>query len=191
MRGAASPSGIVYEMIDSRETPHEEVAEALRAKARTGWYVGDEPSLARHSTMHDVVAATTPELLVRLRLSRDRMHHSVGWWRNAEYEYCWHLSMSAVDRLAWAAERMQTETLPREEVRHWAALIFGEHVDKLWNEPGGTDPRLTAGERRRNAPIWHLRLFLDPETGEPFIPKGEVYELTRWIPGLTPEKVDR
>lgn len=36
-----------------------------------------------------------------------------------------------------------------------------------------------------------LRLFLDPETFQPFIPQGEVYDLTRWIPGLTPEKVDR
>ena len=39
--------------------------------------------------------------------------------------------------------------------------------------------------------MWHLRLFLDPVTMEPFIPAGEVYHLTRWLPGLTPEKVDR
>lgn len=81
--------------------------------------------------------------------------------------------------------------MPRVDVDRWSRAIFGEHVDKLWNEPGGTDPRLTASEKRAHSSMWHLRLFLDPETMQPFIPTGEVYDLTRWIPGLTPEKVDR
>ncbi len=178
---------------------HLSIARQLRSKARTGWYTGDVPSLQRFGGVRDVVAVTTPELMVRLLLTRDRMHHSVGWWRNAEYEVCWHLSLSACDRLEHAAGRVtHYEELPRDEVRYWSQLIFGEHVDKLWNEPGGTDPRLTRPEARRNALIWHLRLFLDPEILDgrgqpyvPFIPTGEVYHLTRWVDGLTPAKVDR
>ncbi len=180
---------------------HDAIARQMRAKARTrtGWLIGDTPSLEAFGAKRFTVARTTPELIVCLLLSRDRMHHSVGWWRNAEYEYCWHLSLSARDRLAYRAAEagrapgrdLSYEELPTSEVRYWARLIFGEHVDKLWNEPGGTDPRLTVTERRRNALIWHLRLFLDPETKEPFIPTGEVYHLTRWIDGLTPEKADR
>jgi hypothetical protein len=178
------------------------LAARMRSHARTGWYTGDEPSLLAFGAKEIVDSRAEPELVVSLLLSRDKMHHSVGWWRNAEYEYCWHLSISAVERLHYAAmsrevkrtgQRMTPifEECPREDVRHWSQLIFGAHIDKLWNEPGGTDPRLSAEERRRNALIWHLRLFLDPETFEPFIPTGEVYDLTRWIPGLTPEKVDR
>jgi hypothetical protein len=130
------------------------------------------------------------------------MHHSVGWWRNAEYEFCWHLSMAAkavppgCDQATWAAAPF--EHVPRGEARYWAHAVFGEHVDKLWFEPGGTDPRLTREEVRAHATMWHLRLFLEPQLldvrGEPhvpFIPRGEVYDLTRWIDGLTPEKVDR
>jgi hypothetical protein len=180
---------------------HLMIARQLRAKARTGWYLGDMPTLQAYGAKFDVVAATTPELMVRLLLSRDKMHHSVGWWRNVGYEYCWHLSISAADRLAVAAGHVaHYEELPRDELRYWSRLIFGEHVNKLWNEPGGTDPRQTRAEQRRNALIWHLRMFLDPDsiderrlpwTGEPFIPPGEVYDLVRWVDGLTPPKVDR
>jgi hypothetical protein len=171
---------------------HLSIGRQLRGKARRGWYLGDLPTLERFGGKRDVLSITTPELMVRLLLTRDKMHHSVGWWRNADYEYCWHLSMSACDRLEFASGTVtHYEELPREDIRYWTRIVFGEHVDKLWNEPGGTDPRLTRTEAHRNSLIWHLRLFLEPETLEPFIPSGEVYHLTRWIDGLTPEKVDR
>lgn len=185
---------------------HVAVAREMRFRCRSGWYVGDMPSLERFGAKRWVTARTTPELIVCLQLSRDKMHHSVGWWRNADYEYCWHLSISARDRLKFEdAEANRTpgtdvdlEDVPKDEVRYWARIIFGDDVDKLWNEPGGTDPRLDRPTSRKHAHIWHLRLFLNPllfnSRGEPFvpfIPEGEVYHLTRWIRGLTPDKVDR
>jgi hypothetical protein len=183
--------------------PHDmAIARAMRFKARRGWYTGDEASLQAFGARQITPAATEPELTMSLTLSRDRMHHSVGWWRNAEYEYCWHLSVAAKavpfppSQTMWAS--VDFDWIPRDEVRYWSHAIFGEHVDKLWFEPGGTDPRLTRQEALTHAKFWHMRLFLDPELldarGEPhvpFIPAGEVYDLTRWIDGLTPEKVDR
>lgn len=175
---------------------HETVARQMRAKARRGWYIGDEASLEKYGARRVLRAHSTPELALSLTLSRDRMHHSVGWWRNAEYEFCWHLSMGVKDARALLGgqagwDSYGFEEIPREEVRYWSRLIFGEHVDKLWTEPGGTDPRLLRQEQIDHAKFIHQRLFLDPETKEPFIPKGEVYTLTRWIDGLTPAKVDR
>jgi hypothetical protein len=185
------------------------VAAQLRKRASRGWCIGTEETLELYGAKSLVRSAAEPELLISLLLSRDRMHHSIGWWRNAEYEYCWHLSVSAITLENYYAERDRAtrlnervtppfEDVPRKDLELWTQAIFGEHVDKLWNEPGGTDPRLTPDEKRRHSPIWHLRLFLDPQLlnakGEPhvpFIPNGEVYDLTRWIPGLTPEKVDR
>lgn len=179
---------------------HEQIVNACYAKARRGWYLGDLHTLSLYGAVQDLPSRTNPEeVYVRLLFSRDRMHHSVGWWRNAEYEYCWHLSISArpaVDaRLAIAGLKRGPEVsyvdLPRAEETYWGRAFFRENADKVWHEPGGTDPRLTLPEAHRNRSIVHLRLFLDPETFEPFIPTGEVYDLTRWIPGLTPEKVDR
>lgn len=171
---------------------HLSIARQMRAKARRGWVDGTLATLERFQAKRWVTAITAPELTVCLLLTRDRMHHGSGWWRNAEYEYCWHLSLSARDRLAIAAQQdTGYEDLPRAEVEYWARLVFEENARMLWHEPGGGDPRLTPDEQRTNAAIWHLRLFLDPDTMEPFMPTGEVYTLTRWVDGLTPEKVDR
>lgn len=168
------------------------MAQMMLAQANRGWYIGDDASLRRYGQRRDVIGRTERELGIRLLLSKDKMHHSVGWWRNAEYEYCWHLSMSAWDRGRMLSNFTgDPEDIPAAEERYWTFAFFPEHFDKLWHEPGGTDPRLTPAEKMRNRHFAHLRLFLDPETFEPFIPEGEVYDLTRWIDGLTPEKVDR
>ena len=166
----------------------------------SGWYIGTIDTLERYGASRVVPSRVNPdELYVRLQLTRDRMHHSVGWWRNAEYEYCWHLSISAREKAVEEAGqsglvlpgRDLLSEIPDGEETYWGRLFFAEHANKVWHEPGGTDPRLTPAEARLNRRIVHLRLFPDPETFQPFIPTGEVYDLTRWIPGLTPEKVDR
>lgn len=167
------------------------MAEAMLGRANGGWYIGDMASLNRYGQRADVIGRTEPGLKIRLLLTKDKMHHSVGWWRNAEYEYCWHLSISAWDRASIVKGHPEPEDIPPDEERYWSFAFFPTHFDKLWHEPGGTDPRLTPEEKQRHRHFAHLRLFLDPETFHPFIPTGEVYDLTRWISGLTPEKVDR
>lgn len=162
----------------------------------SGWYTGDMASLERHGANEIATAETDPELTMSLLLTKDRMHHSVGWWRNAEYEYCWHLSMSAATttdyrRYLTLGVTPSFQDIPQEERIYWGRVFFGEHASKLWYEPGGTDPRLTKVEARERAHMHHLRLFLNPLTLQPHIPRGEVYHLVRWIDGLTPAKVDR
>ena len=172
------------------------IVKGMTRRAMTGWYVGDEESLRRYCAVTDLLSVTTPEVAIRLLFSRDKMHHSVGWWRNAEYEYCWHLSMSAWDAGVVIEKMAPTRTsepydVPEEDERYWTHAFFPVDFNKVWHEPGGTDPRLTLAEKMRHRHFVHQRLFLDPETFEPFVPTGEVYQLTRWLPGLTPDKVDR
>jgi len=177
---------------------HLALVEQMATRAMTGWYLGSMETLKEFGATVDIPSRTDPEeVWVRLLLTRDRMHHSVGWWRNAEYEYCWHLSISArpatevrLARIGLREDAGYVDLTKREET-YWGRLFFAAHADKVWHEPGGTDPRLSPQEAHRNRAISHLRLFLDPETFEPFMPTGEVYDLTRWIEGLTPEKVDR
>lgn len=166
----------------------------MTRKAMKGWYVGDARSLTRFAAKADI--ELTPELWIRLLFSRDKMHHSSGWWRNAEYEFCWHLSISA-----WDAATIEEgigpqytsdpEDVPESQERYWTHAFFPHDFNKVWHEPGGTDPRLTPAEKMKHRHFVHQRLFLDPETFEPFVPTGEVTDLTRWLPGLTPDKVDR
>lgn len=180
---------------------HRKVALEMRRETFRGWYLGTRETAEAFIARRIVRSRLNPELAISLSFSRDKMHHSVGWWKNAEYEYCWHLSIAAkvweaVSDDAWA--RFAFEPFPRNELRYWAHTFFPLDFEKLWQEPGGTDPRLTPEEARVHATMWHFRVFLHPTIlnaqGEPFhefIPKGEVYTLTRWIDGLTPEKVDR
>lgn len=179
---------------------HVALVKRMYQRALSGWYTGSTADLIRFGADEWLPSIRYPEeVTVRLMLTRDRMHHSVGWWRNAEYEYCWHLSISSREALAFrmglAGLKLSHEVpyvpLEKTEEMYWGRLFFQNHADKVWHEPGGTDPRLTREEKVRNRAICHLRLFLDPETFQPFMPQGEVYQLTRWIPGLTPEKVDR
>lgn len=164
---------------------HRELCRRMAEKAFRGWYVGTMETLERNRAFALVPGATEPELEIRLQLTRDKMHHSVGWWRNAEYEYCWHLSISA-----WEENTERPTSVPKAEERYWTFAFFPQTYDKVWHEPGGTDPRLTPQEKIEKRHIIHQRVFLDPETFEPFIPKGEVYDITRWLP-ITPDKVDR
>jgi hypothetical protein len=178
---------------------HIAIVNLLFARTKKGWYTGDTRSLMLYGGRWAGPSRSNPrELAISLLLSRDRMHHSVGWWRNAEYEYCWHLSLSCCTmadfkrvELAGGSLVPVSIEMPDEEKRYWSHLIFGEHVNKAWHEPGGTDPRLTREEKLQRRYMFHLRVFLNPLTFRPFIPQGEVYHLTRWIPGLTPDKVDR
>lgn len=174
-----------------------DLAALMRVQALRGWYTGDEASLLRFGAREVVPSIAEADLVVSLLFSRDRMHHSVGWWRNADYEYCWHLSIGAWEKRAYNAARLlgartpEWEDLPDDDLRVWASALFRDHAHKAWYEPGGTDPRLSRQEAHGRGRMKHLRVFLEPATLQPFIPKGEVYTLTRWIPGLTPEKVDR
>lgn len=169
------------------------LAQRLRGSSHAaGWYTGDERSLLTAGRRYDTAARTEPDLAVRLLYSRDRMHHSVGWWRNANYEYCWHLSISAWEKPQTNGRAPASPAdIPDDELRYWSWAFFPDDVDKIWHEPGGTDPGLNSAEKQLHRHFAHQRVFLHPLTLEPFIPEGEVYELTRWIPALTPEKVDR
>lgn len=184
----------------SRE--HQNLARQIRARARRGWFLGTQETAAMWIIRHTVRGVTEPDLAVSIAFSRDRGHHSSGWWRNAEYEYCWHLSLAAkaydktLTQRQWRAAAF--EHFPHDELRYWSQAFFGDDLKMAWLEPGGTDPNLTPEARRIHATMWHVRVFMEPRLldarGEPFracMPKGEVYDLTRWIDGLTPEKVDR
>lgn len=88
-------------------------------------------------------------------LTRDTGHHSSGWWKNPDYERCWHLSISFPGgRDIKAIEKIVDG-------------LFGEHKKWIWIEP-------PHGPYGKQAEVWHYRLFCD-EHWQPIKPRGEVY----------------
>lgn len=107
-----------------------------------------------------------PKYHLSINLSRDINHHLGGWWKNPQYERCWHLSIAVQTPDYGIPENHDKTTL------HILKLIFGKQMKLVWSEP----PFSEAGKKMN---VWHYRVFCD-EHWQAFKPKGEVYstELT-------------
>ena len=97
-----------------------------------------------------------------LIFTRESGYHSSGWWRNPDYERCWHLSLSFRD-----AESSEYLPFSQNLAQEWIDLFFGDDKRLLWIEP----PAYPEGKK---AGVWHYRLFCD-EGWQPIKPRGEVY----------------
>jgi hypothetical protein len=101
----------------------------------------------------------------RLIFTRDEGMHSSGWWKNPDYERCFHLSISF-------REPISGEILPKniELTEKWIEAFYGEDRRYIWAEPPYSDCGKTSE-------TWHYRVFCDP-SWTPIIPRGEVYART-------------
>lgn len=104
--------------------------------------------------------------------TRDYGHHTSGWWKNPDYERCYHLSVSFFDPLSQEPRPAENDTV--QKLVHG---LFGVHRRWLWVEPPYSDEGKRMG-------VTHYRLFCD-EAWQPLKPRGEVYsrELTEagWL----------
>lgn len=139
-----------------------------------------------------VSAITEPGRPTGVRCTFDIGYASSGWWANAMYDRCLHISVSHIGDGTELVVHPETKALIRRqrieapsdaEVRAWACRFFGEYAGWAWIEPPAR-----VGDTYRLPGIAHARLFYDPRTDEPCLPEGEVYSLVR-IEGVTPPKV--
>lgn len=82
-------------------------------------------------------------------------YHSSGWWKNPDYERCYHLSIS----FAGGKDKSALQKI--------LAGLFKPYENLLWIEP----PYSPEGKSKD---VWHYRLFCD-ENWNPIKPRGEVY----------------
>ena len=98
-----------------------------------------------------------------IKFTRDRGYHSSGWWKNPEYEFAFHLSLSFRD--------IETgEYAPRNKqlTKEWVELFYGNNKTLIWTEP----PHSKEGKQ---ADVWHYRLFVHEDWRTPLLPRKEVY----------------
>lgn len=113
---------------------------------------------------------TASGLVTTILYSRDNNMHESGWFKNPDYERCFHLSLSF-----WHAGRSgRIEPVPFEKrvALDMVARIFGEWQRFIWEE----SPKSAGGRR---VGVRHYRVFCDIHW-QPIVPRGEVYsrELT-------------
>lgn len=95
------------------------------------------------------------ELGCQVIFTREEGYHSSGWWKNPDYERCYHLSVS----FPGGRDVKRTAKL--------VDLIFGANHKLLWVEPPYSKEAV-------KAEVWHYRLFCN-EFWQPVKPRGEVY----------------
>jgi hypothetical protein len=141
-------------------TPMEKVVAIARMAAMSGTYGGliqtDRDANYISRCMHLTRSG------VMLLFTRDLGYHASGWWKNPDYERCWHLSVSMFD-----VETRQPAQFNSREAMRWARAFYHDDVRWVWVEP----PYSPAGKNRQ---VHHYRLFCDP-AWQPLKPRGEVY----------------
>lgn len=136
----------------------EAIAYVLKRRAELGFFDGqhdDTPCFASARRWHD-------ESRTWLIYTRDIGYHSSGWFKNPDYERCYHLSLSF-----WEAPGVPR---PFEFLlaQAWVKLFFGKWARFIWEESGSLPRRFDTPEIR------HYRVFCDP-SWQAFLPRGEVY----------------
>lgn len=155
----------------------------LRRLARQHPWHGQEVIDRMHTW--DTVALLEPDRPTRIMLTYDVGYHLCGWWRNSDYDRCYHLSISHPANPTPGLAPARLEAPSTAEVAAWARAAFPEHYRWTWTEPPASilDPYRRPG-------VAHVRLFTD-KAGRPLLPEGEVYDLKPYADGTSPEKVHR
>lgn len=104
---------------------------------------------------------------ITIAFTRDVGYHSSGWWKNPDFERCYHLSISFFDPAT-----LQSRPFDDTTARRIAKAFFTKFTKWVWVESPYSDEGKALG-------VWHYRLFCD-EHWQPILPRGEVYstELT-------------
>lgn len=143
------------------------VAASRLAAARMVWNGTDSPSGQRYINSCWRYHAGTQCATI---FTRESGYHSGGWWKNPDYERCFHLSLRFL-----AFEKGEPYSLPFNTVlaRKWVEAFFGDDAHLTWHEGPYTDIGKAEG-------VHHYRLFCDL-SWQPFKPRGEVYSKD-WTP---------
>jgi hypothetical protein len=170
----------------TRFTNLEALIPFARLRSQRGTYNGLVTPLSRHyvNNLCRHEWAISPEVSALIIFTRDTGHHTSGWWKNPDYERCWHLSLS------YQASALQ-QHLEHDKARSQllAEAFYGDDVRHCWIE-GPYSPE------GKVAHVWHYRVFADAGW-QAIKPRGEVYN-TEFTPlgwksfsdvhGYTPRK---
>lgn len=134
------------------------VVDYLKKQSFTGFYDGTQRTYAYTTLCQGFHLSSGTTLM----FTRDQGMHSCGWWKNPDYERCWHLSLAFRDSISH-------ESKPKDSklTQEWIELFFSTNKNMLWCEP----PFSKTGKQ---LDVWHYRLFCN-QNWQPIMPRKEVY----------------
>lgn len=148
--------------------PYDDLVELARKRAQSGIWHGKEIESGPQAGYFNRCKHVLLGLGVSVVFTRDEGMHTNGWWKNPQYNRCYHLSLSFFEPMS---KTIITHPFPvpfnRKKSEEIVRAFFREDVRKLWIEP----PYSTLGKMLGTH---HYRLFCD-DGWQPIIPHGEVY----------------
>lgn len=136
-------------------------ARLMKFNAEQGYFDGQNVQ-SKYFRMCKRLHRETGTLLL---FTRDIGYHSSGWFKNPDYERCYHLSLSFHDLKTQSYRPYETDLA---EV--WVKAFYGDTARFVWEEGWTEEARNTPGLTESR----HYRVFCDP-AWQPIIPRGEVY----------------
>lgn len=138
-----------------------DLAKAMKQHATTGdmFYDGRNTRTPYFNHARRIHQKTGTSLL----FTRDKGMHSSGWFKNPDYDRCYHLSISFWDL---TGDEPKARAYEPQLAQLWVKLFYGEWERYVWEE-GTAMPELPAEVR-------HYRVMTD-EHWRPIIPRKEVY----------------
>lgn len=135
------------------------VVNFLRIEALKGTYDGTTRCFAYLDSCKAIYQDFVTEH--QLIWTRDFGMHDCGWWKNPDYNQCFHLSLSFQDFKGNALEH------DHKIAEDWLELFFGESKRLLWIES-------PYSEHGKELDIYQYRVFTDCHW-QPIMPRKEVY----------------
>lgn len=148
------PEQLVREL--PRGTTKRAAVQQLRRCAMSGFYDGT-PYTKVYINRCRVIHQATGCVLI---FTRDQFYHSSGWWKNPDYERCWHLSLSFFD-----LETREPAPHDQKVAMQWLDAFYGDDKRFVWAEPP---------VYQKQFDVWHYRVFCD-SAWQSMLPRKEVY----------------
>jgi len=139
------------------------LAKIMLHNARLGFFDGQVSST--HTKYFRKCTRLHFDTGTQLIFTRDVGYHTSGWFKNPDYERCYHLSLSFHD-----LEHGTYRAFEPELASAWCSAFYGDAVTKIWEEGWSDKSKNTPGlvESR------HYRVFCNP-AWLAILPRGEVY----------------
>ena len=154
------------------------VVDRLKKKAHLGLYFyGNESASALERHKDFLVVG---DVMIVMIFTRDTGMHSGGWFRNPDYERCYHLSLSfrgASGNPMEITTRLEFAPQLHDLAREVCCEFYGANFNFILAEP-------PFSELGKQLQVWHYRIFCN-ERWAPIIPRKEVYSSdyteSRWL----------
>jgi hypothetical protein len=140
----------------------DKLVQVMKFHAEQGVFTGSQSEV--HGRYFQMCRKRHTETGTMLLFTRDSGMHTSGWFKNPDYDRCYHLSLTF-----WDFALGKQEPYDEKLASAWVHAFYGDWTRYIWRE-GISDEAKANGIASCN----HYRVMCNP-AWQPIIPRKEVY----------------